>query len=129
MVHRHSIFAIERRGENHKGDGGFTAGINKVMYGAPRDINNIAQRQIDPALFHHQVAVALDQHHRAVVQLVQVRLFPVTDLHDVMARSLPLAESGHFDVFVCAEGILNQHFFKLGLLEFRAVLESDPRCR
>ena len=54
-------------------------------------------------------------------------LFPITDLHDVMAYALPPAESRNLDVFVTSERILNQDFFKLVLFELRAVLQKYAR--
>jgi hypothetical protein len=44
---------IERRGKNHKGNGGFAGGINKVVDGATGDIDDIAYCQIDAASLHH----------------------------------------------------------------------------
>jgi hypothetical protein len=61
------------------------------------------------------------------VNLVQVGLFPIADLYEVMAHALPLAESRNLDVFARAERVLGQHLFYFGLLEFCAVLERNPR--
>lgn len=54
-------------------------------------------------------------------------LFPIADLHEVMAYALTLAEGRNLDVFARAERVLGQHLFIFGLLEFRAVLERNPR--
>ena len=61
------------------------------------------------------------------MNLVNVWLFPIADLHEVMAHALTLAESRNLDVFTRAERVLGQHFFNFGLLEFRAVLERNSR--
>ena len=92
-------------------------------------INDITGGQIDAAIFHHQIATAFHNHHRAIVNPVHVRLFPVTDLHDVMAHALSLAEGRDLDVFADAERVLGQYFFDFGLFEFCAVLEGNSRRR
>jgi hypothetical protein len=61
------------------------------------------------------------------VNLVYVRLFPVTDLHEVMAYALTLAKSRNLDVLTRPKRVLRQHFCNFGLLEFRAVLERNSR--
>jgi len=49
----------------------------------------------------------------------------MTDLHDVMAYALSLAESCNLDVFATSERILSHHFFNVVLLELRAVLKKN----
>ena len=61
------------------------------------------------------------------MNLVYVRLFPITDLHEVMAYALTLAKGRNLDVFARAKRVLGQYFCNFGLLEFRAVLERKSR--
>jgi hypothetical protein len=54
-------------------------------------------------------------------------LFPITDLYNVMAYALSLAQSRNLNIFATSERILSQHFLKFVLLELRAVLEKYAR--
>jgi hypothetical protein len=96
--------------------------------GAAWNIDNITRRDIDAPILHHQIAFTPHDHHRAIVQLMDVGFFSIADLHEMMAYALTLTEGRNFDVFGRAKRVFSENFCNFGLLEFRPVLERNSRC-
>lgn len=63
------------------------------------------------------------------MRAVEVRCFPVADLHDVMAHVLSLSKVRNLDIFIGTEGIVRGNFRRIDLLEFASVLQEKVRDR
>src|SRR5437667_11539217 len=47
------VFAVERRGKNHEGNARRPGGIDIIVDGAARNVNNVSCRQFNSFIIHH----------------------------------------------------------------------------
>ena len=109
------IPAVEGRGKNYESDARLRRGIHIIVDDTARNVNDIARRQFNAFLRHHEIAVAANQHDRAIVSLMQMWRFTIANLHDVMARAGPLAEGRDLDIFTGAQRICRHDFGQVEL--------------
>lgn len=115
LFHWHDIFAVEGRRVDCESNGRLAGGIDEVVHGAARYIDDISGGQFDASFFQNQITLSFQHRDRSIVQFMQMRHLTVTNLHDVMANSGSLTERYCFDVFACAERIFRDYFFQLPL--------------